>query len=101
MGTLAFNNTSGIGRGGTGVLKVDGKEVAHQTMEHTLPMILQGRQQRCGQHPGRAARERDLCGCSTALARVKQLLGLVARSAHKSGKLEDSDPQYGEDGEKR
>jgi arylsulfatase len=28
MGTLAFNNPSGIGRGGTGVLKVDGKEVA-------------------------------------------------------------------------
>ena len=27
-GTLAFNNMSGIGRGGTGVLKVDGKEVA-------------------------------------------------------------------------
>ena len=31
MGTLAFNNVSGIGRGGTGVLKVDGKEVARQT----------------------------------------------------------------------
>ena len=41
MGTLAFNNMSGIGRGGTGVLKVDGKEVATQTMEHTLPLILQ------------------------------------------------------------
>ena len=41
MGTLAFNNMSGIGRGGTGVLKVDGKEVATQKMEHTLPLILQ------------------------------------------------------------
>jgi hypothetical protein len=41
IGTLAFNNTSGIGRGGTGVLKVDGKEVARQTMERTLPLILQ------------------------------------------------------------
>src|SRR5262245_35506327 len=41
MGTLAFNNLSGIGQGGTGVLKVDGKEVAHQTMERTLPLILQ------------------------------------------------------------
>jgi hypothetical protein len=41
MGTLAFNNLSGIGRGGTGVLKVDGKEVARQTMERTLPLILQ------------------------------------------------------------
>ncbi len=40
MGTLAFNNMSGIGRGGTGVLKVDGKEVARQTMEHTIPFIL-------------------------------------------------------------
>ena len=41
MGTLAFNNMSGIGAGGTGVLKVDGKEVATQKMEHTLPLILQ------------------------------------------------------------
>jgi arylsulfatase len=40
-GTLAFNNMSGIGRSGTGVLKVDGKEVATQKMEHTLPLILQ------------------------------------------------------------
>jgi hypothetical protein len=39
--TLAFNNMSGIGRGGTGVLKVDGKEVATQKMEHTIPLILQ------------------------------------------------------------
>ena len=41
MATLAFNNLSGIGRGGTGVLKVDGKEVATQKMEHTIPLILQ------------------------------------------------------------
>jgi arylsulfatase len=41
MGTLAFNNLSGIGRSGTGVLKVDGNEVARQTMERTLPLILQ------------------------------------------------------------
>ena len=41
LGTLAFNNMSGIGRGGTGVLKVDGKEVAKQKMEHTLPLIIQ------------------------------------------------------------
>jgi arylsulfatase len=40
-GTLAFNNMSGIGRGGTGTLKVDGKVVATQKMEHTLPLILQ------------------------------------------------------------
>jgi arylsulfatase len=40
-GTLAFNNMSGIGRSGTGVLKVDGKEVARQKMERTLPLILQ------------------------------------------------------------
>jgi len=41
MGTLAFNNVSGIGRSGTGVLKVDGKEVATQKMERTIPFILQ------------------------------------------------------------
>ena len=40
-GTLAFNNMSGIGRPGTGTLKVDGKVVATETMPHTLPMILQ------------------------------------------------------------
>jgi arylsulfatase len=40
-GTLAFNNMSGIGRSGTGVLKVDGKEVLTQKMEHTIPLILQ------------------------------------------------------------
>jgi len=40
-GTLAFDNYSGICQGGTGVLKVDGNEVATQKMEHTLPFILQ------------------------------------------------------------
>jgi len=37
-GTLAYNNTSGIGRGGTGTLRVDGKKVATEKVEHTLPM---------------------------------------------------------------
>ena len=41
MGTLAFNNMSGIGQGGTGVLKVDGKEVVTQKMDHTIPLIMQ------------------------------------------------------------
>jgi len=41
MGTLAFDNLSGIGRSGTGVLKVDGRAVATQKMERTLPLILQ------------------------------------------------------------
>ena len=41
VGTLAFNNMSGLGRPGTGVLKVDGKVVQTITMEKTLPMILQ------------------------------------------------------------
>ena len=41
VGTLAFNNMSGLGRSGTGTLKVDGKVVQTQTMERTLPMILQ------------------------------------------------------------
>jgi arylsulfatase len=41
FGTLAFNKMSGIGQGGTGVLKVDGKEVATQRMAHTIPLLLQ------------------------------------------------------------
>ena len=41
VGTLAFNNMSGLGRPGTGTLKVDGKGVQTITMPHTLPMILQ------------------------------------------------------------
>ncbi len=40
-GTLAFNSMIGLGRPGTGTLKVDGKVVATETMPHTLPMILQ------------------------------------------------------------
>ena len=40
-GTMAFGNYSGIGQGGTGVLRVDGKDVAAEKMEHTLPFILQ------------------------------------------------------------
>jgi arylsulfatase A-like enzyme len=41
LGTLAFNSVSGIGRGGTGVLKVDGREVARNTMEYSIPLIMQ------------------------------------------------------------
>ena len=41
VATLAFNNMSGLGRPGTGTLKVDGKAVQTITMEKTLPMILQ------------------------------------------------------------
>ena len=41
LGTLAYNSVSGIGRGGTGVLKVDGTEVARQRMDHTIPLIMQ------------------------------------------------------------
>ena len=40
-GTLAFNNMSGVGRPGTGTLKVDGKVVDTKEMKKTLPMILQ------------------------------------------------------------
>ncbi len=40
MGTLAFASASGIGRSGTGTLSVDGKVVATQKMEHTIPIIL-------------------------------------------------------------
>ncbi|MEZ5860123.1 MAG: arylsulfatase [Geminicoccaceae bacterium] len=41
VGTMAFNNFTGIGRPGTGTLKVDGKVVATQKMEKTIPIILQ------------------------------------------------------------
>jgi arylsulfatase len=41
LGTLAFNNMSGLGKPGTGTLKVDGKAVQTIRMERTLPMILQ------------------------------------------------------------
>ncbi len=39
--TLAFASTSGLGRSGTGVLKVDGKEVATITLPKTIPLTLQ------------------------------------------------------------
>ncbi|MFO1089588.1 MAG: arylsulfatase [Hyphomicrobiales bacterium] len=39
--TLAFNQLTGIGQGGTGTLSVDGKVVATQKMERTVPLILQ------------------------------------------------------------
>jgi arylsulfatase len=41
VATLAFNNVSGIGRGGTGALKVDGKEVVRQSMDRSVPLTLQ------------------------------------------------------------
>src|SRR5204863_6341602 len=40
-GTLAFNNFTGVGRAGTGTLKLDGNVVATKVMPKTLPMILQ------------------------------------------------------------
>lgn len=41
VGTMAYNNFSGIGREGTGTLKVDGKAVKTLKMEKTIPIILQ------------------------------------------------------------
>ena len=41
VGTLVFNNLSGLGRSGAGTLKVDGKEVQSVKLPRTLPMILQ------------------------------------------------------------
>ncbi len=40
-GTLAFNDFSGVGKGGTGTLRVNGTDVQTQEMKQTLPMILQ------------------------------------------------------------
>jgi hypothetical protein len=41
LGTLEYNNFSGLGQSGTGTLKVDGKEVDTKKMAKTLPIILQ------------------------------------------------------------
>jgi arylsulfatase len=41
FGTLAFNQMTGVGQGGTGVFKVDGKEVVTQKLPHTIPLLLQ------------------------------------------------------------
>jgi len=38
--TLAYNNLSGVGRGGTGTLKVDGKAVSTQKLERSVPLTL-------------------------------------------------------------
>lgn len=40
MGTLAYGSPAGVGRGGTGVLKVDGKDVATEQMEHSIPFMM-------------------------------------------------------------
>jgi len=39
--TLAFNNLSGLGNSGSGVLKVDGEAVATQKMDRTVPLVMQ------------------------------------------------------------
>jgi arylsulfatase len=39
--TLQYGSPSGLGRSGTGYLKVDGEVVATQKMEKTVPMLLQ------------------------------------------------------------
>lgn len=41
VGTLAYNDMTGLGASGTGTLRVDGKDVHTQKMPHTLGMILQ------------------------------------------------------------
>ncbi|HEY6343104.1 MAG TPA: sulfatase-like hydrolase/transferase, partial [Bryobacteraceae bacterium] len=39
-GTLAYNNFSGIGRGGKGTLSVDGTVVATKTIPRTIPILM-------------------------------------------------------------
>ena len=41
LGTVKYNSFAGVGKGGTGTLKVDGKVVATKKMEKTIPIILQ------------------------------------------------------------
>ena len=38
---MAFGSYAGLGREGTGVLKIDGNAVATEKMEYTIPFILQ------------------------------------------------------------
>lgn len=66
IGTLLYNNMSGLAQPGPGVLKVDGKEVATQKMAKTLPMILQwdesfdiGSDTLTAVHPDRQAQQAD------------------------------------------
>lgn len=40
-GTLAYDSVKGVGQGGTGTLIVDGKTVATQSMDHSIPFILE------------------------------------------------------------
>ena len=40
MGTLMFGSHSGVGQGGTGILKVDGQAVAQHDMERSIPFML-------------------------------------------------------------
>jgi hypothetical protein len=40
LGTLAYNNISGLGRSGAGTFKVDGKVVSTQTLDHSVPLTL-------------------------------------------------------------
>ncbi len=40
FGTFAFNSLSGVGRSAEGVMRIDGKEVARQKMEKTIPITL-------------------------------------------------------------
>ena len=38
--TLVFNNITGIGKGGTGTLKIDGTLVSTHKLEHTVPLTM-------------------------------------------------------------
>jgi len=40
FGTLAFNSISGIGKGGTGTFKVDGKVISTQALDHSVPLTM-------------------------------------------------------------
>jgi arylsulfatase len=40
FGTFAFNSLSGVGQPAEGVLRIDGKEVARQKMDKTVPITL-------------------------------------------------------------
>ena len=70
FGTLAFNNVSGLGRPGTGTFKVDGKAIATQKLDHTVPLTLPWDETfDIGSDTGTPVDDRDYQCLSNSLAR--------------------------------
>ena len=82
--TIVFDFKSdgpGLGKGGTGVLSVDGKEVARKTMEHTHPDHVPGRRElrRRAGHPHRRGAARVSLRCAVQVHRQDRQADLRTR----------------------